>query len=271
MSTVSETEPHEHGLPGHGWTLPKLGRWLEQEMGCNLARSTLHRILTRQGLSWKKCQKALKKADPQARAAFIQQFQAVYEQVCRHTTRLLYIDEAHIHRAMDLGYTWAEKNKTAWRLSGCAPLAHRINWYGAYDCADGQCFIWNEGSCNKEHTILFLQRLAEWLDDQPGQIVIIWDGASWHRAKDVQAAAAKLGFTLVPLPAYSPDLNPIEGLWKWMREEVTYNFCHDSMHDLFDACKAFIDRINAHPNQIIARLWPRFELDPDYEKLLMSN
>ena len=56
-----------------------------------------------------------------------------------------------------------------------------------------------------------------------------------------------------------------------MREEVTYNFCHDSMRDLFDACKAFIDRINAHPNQIIARLWPRFELDPDYEKLLMSN
>ena len=61
MSTVSETESYEHGLPGHGWTLPKLGRWLEQVMGCNLARSTLHRILTTQGLSWKKCQKALKK------------------------------------------------------------------------------------------------------------------------------------------------------------------------------------------------------------------
>lgn len=271
MSTVCETEPVEHGLPGHGWTLKKLGRWLKQFMGCDLARSTLHRILQAARLRWKKCQKVLKKADPQKRAAFMERFHQLFAQCCRLELRLVYIDEAHIHRDMDLGYTWAEQGKIAWRLSGCAPLAHRINWYGAYDFCAGQCFIWNEGACNKEHTILFLQRLAEWLDDQSGKTVIIWDGASWHRAKAVQAAAAKLGFTLIPLPAYSPDLNPIENLWRWMREEVTYNFCHDSMRDLFDACKAFIDRINAHPNQIITRLWPKFELDPEYEKLLVSN
>ena len=43
------------------------------------------------------------------------------------------------------------------------------------------------------------------------------------------------------------------------------------MRQLFDACKAFIDRINAHPYQVVTRLWPKFELDPDYEKLLVSN
>ena len=106
---------------------------------------------------------------------------------------------------MDLGYTWAEKNKIAWRMSGCAPLSDRINWYGAYDFGAGQCFIWNEGNCNKDHTIQFLQRMAEWLGDEPGAVVIIWDGATWHRAKSVQAAAAKLGLTLIPVPAYSPD------------------------------------------------------------------
>jgi len=35
---------------------------------------------------------------------------------------------------------------------------------------------------------------------------------AWHQAKCVQKDAAKLGFTLIPLPAYSPDLNPIKGL-----------------------------------------------------------
>ena len=46
VSVVCETEPEEHGLPGHGWTLKKLQHWLKQVMGYDLARSTLHRILT---------------------------------------------------------------------------------------------------------------------------------------------------------------------------------------------------------------------------------
>lgn len=271
MSVICETEPVAHGLPGHTWTLKKLQRWLKQVMYCVLSRSTLHRILRAAQLRWKRCQKVLKKADPQKRAAFMERFQQSYEQFCRQTIRLVYIDEAHIHRDMDLGYTWTAKNKIAWRMSDSAPLSDRINWYGAYDFCAGQCFIWNEGNCNKEHTIQFLQRIAEWLDEQPGTVVIIWDGAPWHRAKSVQAAAAKLGFTLIPLPAYSPDLNPIENLWRWMREEVTRNHCHPSMRHLFDACKAFIDRINAHPYQVVTRLWPKFELDPEYEKLLVSN
>ena len=107
-------------------------------------------------------------------------------------------------------------------------------------------------------------------EDEPGAVVIIWDGATWHRARAVQAAAAKLGLTLIPLPVYSPDLNPIENLWRWMREEFSRNHCHLSMRRLFDACKAFINRISAHPCQVVTRLWPRFELDPVNEKLLVS-
>ena len=56
-----------------------------------------------------------------------------------------------------------------------------------------------------------------------------------------------------------------------MREDVTKNYCHNTMRELFDACKAFIDGINADPEQLISRLWPIFELDPEYEKLLVSN
>lgn len=39
-----------------------------------------------------------------------------------------------------------------------------------------------------EHSIQILQRMAEWLEDRPGTVVIIWAGASWRRAKSVQAA-----------------------------------------------------------------------------------
>jgi transposase len=271
---VTESEPLDHGLPGHNWSLKKIRRWVKQVLACEISRSALYTLLQRNGLSWKKCQKLLKRADPAKRAAFIQEFQALFAQVCRGEVRLVYVDESHFHRDLELGYTWALRNRPAWRASDCPPLAERINWYGAYDFNQGECFLWgpegSPGNCHQDNTIQFLHHLAAWLGDSACPVVIIWDGAPWHKAKRVQAAAAELGFTLLPLPGYSPDLNPIEGLWKWMREEVTQNHCHASLRHLFDACKSFIDRINAHPEQTLARLWPRFDLDPDFEKFLVS-
>ncbi len=73
---------------------------------------------------------------------------------------------------------------------------------------------------------------------------MVWDGAPCHWAKVVRQVAGELGITLVPLPGYSPDLNPIKGPWKGMREEVTQHHCHATVRDLFDACKCFIDAIN---------------------------
>lgn len=56
-----------------------------------------------------------------------------------------------------------------------------------------------------------------------------------------------------------------------MREEVTHNQCHPSMRRLFDASKASINRTKAHPEKIRNRLWPKSELDPESEKLLLSD
>lgn len=267
---MTETEPVVYGLPGYGWSLKKLQAWVAHVFGLTISRGALRRLLKRNGLSWKKCQKLLGKANPEKRAAFMQEYLALFEQLCAGQIRLVYIDESHFHREMDLGYTWAPVGERAWRISDCPRLADRINWYGAYDFSNGQCFIWNEGACNGENTVKFLQHLKAWLGHSPLPTVIIWDGAPCHRAKIVQAAAAELDFTLMPLPGYSPDLNPIEGLWKWMRQDVTNNHCYPTMRALFDACKGFINRINLDPDAIIARLWPKFVLNPVIEKLLVS-
>jgi len=125
--------------------------------------------------------------------------------------------------------------------------------------------------CNGDKTLLFLHQLKKWVGEVDCPVVIVWDGAFYHRDKRVQALATELNFILRPLPGYSPDLNPIEGLWHWMREEVTKDFCHSSVQALMEACLAFIDRINLDPLHLVSRLWPRFDLEPDYEKLLVST
>ena len=70
--------------------------------------------------------------------------------------------------------------------------------------------------------------------------------------------------------ARSP-VNLIEGLWKWMREDVTQMYCYPKMRALFDACISFIDRINQNPLEMVDRLWPRFKLDPEQEKIRFSE
>ena len=235
------------------------------------SRSLLHKVLRAGGLSWKKCKKLLGQGDPDKRAAFLVRLLELYEAVVRGEVVLIDIDESHFHRDLENGYTWGRIGCRVWRRSCCAPLSDRINWYGAFNFTDGQCLIWNEGNGGKDHTAEFLQRVDEWLPKDGRRVVVIWDNAPWHIAGMVQQAGKDLGFELIGLSTYSPDLNPIEGLWKWMREEVTQLQCYETMRGLFDACKAFIDRINENPLEMINRLWPRFELDPQLEKLRFSS
>ena len=64
------------------------------------------------------------------------------------------------------------------------------------------------------------------------ELVVLWDGAPYHRAGAVREMAAGLRIELMPLPGYSPDLMPVEALWRWLREDVTYHHCHASLDDL---------------------------------------
>ena len=272
IETVKHSEPIDHQLLGHGWTLKKLRTWVSDQFGHQISRTTLRSLLKKAGLSWKKSKKVLAKANPQQRVAYVETFQSWYEQVCQGQVRLIYVDEVHLHQDLELGYRWSVKGVNDWVPSHCLPLKNRLNWYGAYDFSNGQCFIWHNGSCNGDNTCSFLDQLKAWLGDDGPPIQIIWDGASYHsRCALVRHHADQIGLSLVSLPAYSPDLNPIEGLWKWMREALSQHHCFKYLYQLEFACHAFIDQINLDPQAIISRLWPKFSLDPDYEKLLFSN
>ena len=229
---------------------------------------SIRRILRRAKLTWKKVKKLLGKAKPEKRAAHIEELLKLFAGVRDGEVTLVYADEVHIHRDLDLGYTWGRQGQRLWRASDCPRRSDRMNAYGAYDFTHGECLLWQDGWCNGERTVQFLHELVRWRAGKPGRLVLIWDNAPCHVARVVTAEAARLGIEVVNLPGYSPDLNPIERLWDWMREEVTRGFCHGSVADLIEACQAFIVRINCDPLALVDRLWPKFELDPEFEEKL---
>ncbi len=263
--------PQAVDLPGHRWTLKKLVAWIQGKCQRPVSKNTIRTLLHQSGFSWKKCKKLLAKAKPEQRRQYIAQLSEMFVQMCDGRAIIVYIDEAHFHQDLDLGYSWSPKGVPQWVKSHSPKLSAKINYYGAYDFARGQCFLWQCGQFHSDNTIAFFQALTDWLAVKDQTVYLILDGAPWHRSKKVAATAAQLGFTLIRLPAYSPDLNPIEGLWKWMREEITQLYCHLTLQALAEACRAFIDNINLEPNLLLKRLWPKFDLDPDFENLLVSN
>jgi transposase len=188
--------------------------------------------------------------------------------VCDGEVIPAYADEVHIHRDMDLGYTWGRQGERLWRRSDGPRRSDRMNAYGAYDSTNGECLLWQDGRCNGERTVEFLRESVRWRAGKVGRPVLVWDDAPCHVAKVVTAEATRLGIEVVNPPGYSPDLNPIERLWDWMREEVTRGFCHGSGAERIGACQSSIARINREPIALVDRLWPKFELDPAFEEKL---
>jgi transposase len=156
------------------------------------------------------------------------------------------------------------------RFTSSSPgLSAKVSFYGLYLYNEGQVRIWPYPRANGAHTIDVLRRLRE--TTPAGRLIVIWDGASYHRAGAVRAAAARLNITIVPLPGYSPDLMPVEPLWRWLREDVTYQHCHATADDLIRRVAAFEKRVNASPYLLADRLWVRDRLDPAEEKLRFSK
>jgi transposase len=242
---------------------------VRERFGQTCCRETIRAALHRLRLSWKKAKKLLGRADPARRQAFLAELQGVLAEAERDRHLLVYLDEAHIHQDADLGYGWAERGQRLWVASSSPGLSAKVSFYGLYLYNEGQVRLWPYPRANGEHTIAVLRRLRA---EHPNRaLVVLWDGAPYHRARAVREVAAGLGITLLPLPGYSPDLMPVEALWRWLREDVTYHHCHASLDDLTHRVAAFQTRINQQPCVVADRLWVKDCLDPEEEKLRFSN
>jgi transposase len=248
--------------------LRRLVGWVRERFGLVCCRETIRAALHRLTLSWKKAKKLLGRADPERRQAFIEQLRDVLVGAQRDRHLVVFLDEAHIHQDADLGYGWAERGERFWVASSSPGLSARVSFDGLYLYNEGQVRLWPYPRANGDHTIEVLQRLRAAFPDEA--LIVLWDGAPYHRAQAVREIATTLGITLMPLPGYSPDLRPVEALWPWLREDVTYHHCHASTNDLTRRVAAFEVRLNRDPFVIADRLWVKDRLDPNEEKLRFS-
>jgi transposase len=130
------------------------------------------------------------------------------------------------------------RHKFSWkRLSMSAALAYNSD--GSEACL---VFGMKDGAYDTQSLIEFFEAFRRHFPAQ--NVTLIWDGLPSHRSKDMKAWIAKQRRWLVvePLPAYAPDLNPVELLWGNVKGVELANLCPDSIEQAWSAAEAGLDR-----------------------------
>lgn len=76
-----------------------------------------------------------------------------------------------------------------------------------------------KGYCDTAVVLTWVKEVL--LPEIPKGSVVVWDNASFHKSERLQTLIEEAGSQLLFLPAYSPDLNPIEGWWAVLKRSVT--------------------------------------------------
>lgn len=252
------------------WNTRTLKEWLLEHFAINISGEMLRRALKRLGWSFKKARKILAKASTEKRNEYLEETLIPYLKECEEGRRtLIFVDEAHVHQDCDLGYGWAPSSERLYAPTISPGLYSKKTFYGFYVLNNHQVHIWPAERANKEITNEMLERLNQ--DELGPKPTVIWDGAPAHRAILVREKAEELGLEIVRLPGYSPDLMPVEHLWKWLREEVTYNDCPLTLDELLERVEDFEAKLQDQPQAVARCLHIRTQLNSTEEELRFSK
>lgn len=135
------------------------------------------------------------------------------------------------------------------------PLTYdRLSTMGAISNA-GHFFTWMQDRPVKGPDLVhFLKHLLAHIS---GKILLVWDGLPAHRSqpvKDFLASGAAKRLTLLQLPAYAPELNPQEGIWRYLKYVELANVCCRGLPELRSCLHKAIQRLRFRLHVIIGCL-----------------
>jgi transposase len=200
------------------WTTKRVGLLIKKETGKTLHHSNVWRLLVRMGLSNKKPEKRAAEQDPrEARRWLKEEWPKILAHARKWQATLYFQDETVVSLIPVIGKTWARKGKTAVvKLTGkkggfCVSAAITPRGMMLF-------------RIEKEHVIAetFIDFLEKLRGHRPRRkIIVVTDQARPHIAKGVReyAEANKKSFALYYLPSYSPELNPGEGVWGYVKDK----------------------------------------------------
>lgn len=180
------------------------------------------------------------KANLEKQKKWIEEYEALKQGLPENET-ICFTDGVHPTHNTQVTFGWIKKGI---RKEICSNTGRkRLNLTGLIDVISQKLIAKEDQTLNASSTISFF-KIVEEAYPQMKTVHIFCDNARYYRNKDVQKYLENSKIKLHFLPPYSPNLNPIERLWKWMKERVTYNTYYPEFDDFKQAIFGFLQTLS---------------------------
>jgi transposase len=263
---------HEASLEEYFWEHPPRSAKhaqaiIEQRTGVRRGLTQVrHFLRDRLALRWRKVgavpvpPKKTVEEHARVQADFLRDvLQPLLEQARRGRRQVYFVDAAHFVFAPFLGCVWCVVRLFVRAASG----RQRYNVLGALDAVTHRLLrVTNSAYINAESVCDLLRAVAAAGVGLP--ITLVLDNARYQKCALVRELAASLGVELLYLPSYSPNLNLIERLWRFVRVESLNSTYHERFQDFraaIDGCLGGLGTV--HKAEMETLMTHRFQLFED--------
>jgi transposase len=221
LAAMIEKGPEAAGFSGGCWRSPMIQALIEEKFGALYSVRYISQLLRNMGFSFQKASFESDHLDKKARRQWIAEtWPNILELAKRKNAYIMFGDEASFPQWGTLSYTWAPRGETPVVKTSGIRKGYKV--FGLIEFFTGKFFSKaQEGRLNSETYIEFLKDV---LASTRKHLIIIQDGAKYHVSKKVKQffADCKDRVSVFQLPSYSPDYNPIEMLWKKIKQKGTH-------------------------------------------------
>jgi transposase len=237
--------------------------WIRETFEVAYSASGVKEMLHRIGASYHQVSGFLWKGNPDKQQAFVKKYRRHQREARRPDaprTRRYHVDACHPIWGVDLIYScWLLVGQRF--LVGMGSGRSRLNILGAY-CPDDQEYLdirLTRDNINGEQVVNLLRVLRA--NHPETELFILYvDGAKYYDSPVVREWLNRHPeFRLVTLPAYSPNLNLIERLWKFLRQRALSRW-HKTFADMQAAVSAVLDHLSAYHDELRTLMVEKFHI-----------
>jgi len=218
------------------------------------------KLLHRLGFSYKKPKVVPGKADFFDQAQFIEKYDGIKNNL-KINDNIYFADSSHPEHNTRPSYGWILKGKANDKYIKTNTGRERLNLTGAISLNTKNGVFIEQKTINSKSIIKLIKKLQK---HQPtGKMHIILDNASYHHAKLVTDYLKKQRrIKLIFLPPYSPNLNPIERLWRLMHQKLTWNHYFQTYKEFRSKTLTFFRNLQKYKPELDSLITDNFQLLP---------
>lgn len=217
--------------------------------------SGMTKWLHHHNFNYKKPHAVPAKADKEKQMMFIEKYKDLKNTI-KSDEIILFADSVHPQHQTKLAYGWIKKGvRKAEKMTACQK---RVNIIGAVNLDTHHVEYKQVDWVNAESLKSFADQICK-AYSSASTIHLILDNAGYHKSKDFLEFIEKTKIKIHYLPPYSPNLNPIERLWKIMHENVTYNRYYPKLSEFTENILGFFSNIKKYGLLLKSRITDNFQ------------